>query len=320
MLLSPSFRSWLERQAGPAALLSVLLSLAGQVACGDGVSSPKARPPTAPAVPIAPEPAAIDYAEPVSSGASSAPAWPSASEPPPKPAAPPLVPHSTPIELAPGKSCTLEWTVSDFEELDDYWRVIVVRRIATVAGGACKQSVFWDLDAGIGVGCDASLHDMFACDPSVPPDSLNGGILTKPGATPPQEAMGVELVDWNFDGYRDLCVMDAMGAYNYSQKCWLFRPKSGVFERYEPLDDIIWAKPDPRTKTIKNGMRLGGPEYMSQRLGWERGELVVLERTTTILGGKPDGPPLPAGFDAWEIVERRVGGKLVQVSEGPTAH
>ncbi len=237
----------------------------------------------------------------------------------PVPSSVAIVPQRTRLELAPGKSCTFEWTAGDFEELDDHWRIVGVTRIATLGGGACNAGVLWDVGVGTGTGCNGA-HDAQACLQNIPfeIESLNAGILRKPKAAPIPDAMGIDFVDWNFDGYRDLCVLKLLGAYNYSQTCWLYRPAAALFKRYEPLDDIIWVKLEPQTKTITQGMRLGGPVYMKQVLGWRRGELVVLERITTDLGGKPDGSPIPAGYDAWEIVERRKGGKLVEIRQGPT--
>ncbi len=274
--------------------------------CPRGPEPPRELPPTTAAAVVTPEPSAplpVQEPAPTPSAAASA-----------EPAAPP--PPVTTVALAPEKPCTFRWAAANFEGDDEGWTVVGVSRIATEEGGVCKASVLWDVDAGVGVGCDGA-HDPVACEKSPPFDveSLDGGRLHTGGAAPSGEWTGIELSDMNFDGFRDLCVQKMMGAYNYSQICWLFAPAKGIFERYEPLDDVIWASFDPVKRQIKNGMRLGGPAYMSQILAWEKGELVVLERVETLLGEKPDGTPL---FDdeSWEVLYQRKGGRLVKVRQG----
>lgn len=218
--------------------------------------------------------------------------------------------EATIVDVGPGVRCALVWDATTFEATDESWNAVGVRRIATRAGGGCQAAVLFDAAAEL-AACQRH-HAASYCEE----EPLNGGTLWRAGA--PEGNSGIELVDVNFDGHRDLCVEARMGAYNYSQRCWLFRPKEGIFERYEPLDEIIWMTVDADAKVLRHGMRIGGPAYMDQVLGWEAGELVVLERTETILGEDPHGQPLPAGYSRYETRWERRGGQLVKIGAGPT--
>ena len=274
-------------------LASVGCAGMGLIACGS--------PPVPPA-PAAPPPVATIDA--IDEGIEPETEPPGAEEPPPLPG------ELTEIELAPGKRCELAWEAGGFRAVDDGWVITSIRRIGTREGGACRAGIFFDGVAEAAEGCTDGAADAL-CEP----EPLDGGVLPK--SPPLDEHRGMDLADMNFDGYRDLCVQAFMGAYNYSQRCFLFRPAEGRFERYEPLDDIIWMSLDPDAKQIRHGLRLGGPAYMDQVLGWENGDLVVLTRTETVLGERPDGQPLPPGHSRYEIVYERRGGQLVKIREGP---
>ena len=125
------------------------------------------------------------------------------------------------------------------------------------------------------------------------------------------------LVDMNFDGYLDLKVTYAMGAYNQSRKYWLYQPRTRRFVKSTDLENLLWPQFDPETKTIKDGGRVGGPVYTDGVYQWIRGKLETLESVTTYLGEDPQGNPLPAGYSSYKVRYKRVAGKLSKVFDGP---
>lgn len=272
-------------------------------------------PASRPAVQPSPTPAAVTEVEPPPAPTPAAPVATVV-----VPSTPPQAttePFDTRVDVAPGKSCTLSWTAGTAKEVDGGWALLDVKRIATKDAGACKAGVLWDVETGAGTRCVEPIDPSVCKNPDFERSALQGGTLSKPDTPRPEDFDGIDHVDMNFDGYRDLCVQRMMGAYNYSQVCWLFDPATSSYRRYDKLDPVIWATYDATSQRIRHEVRLGGPNYMSQELAWEKGELVVVKRTESFLGEKPSGAPLPAGFSSWEVVYRRKGNDLVKLREGP---
>jgi len=204
------------------------------------------------------------------------------------------------IDLAPGSSCELLWQSGSYEATDTHWVIRDITGIQTQSGDACRAAPVW-------VSTDGD-------------DVLVGGLIAKPGHERAVEKLsegppGGVVADFNFDGFRDLCVTAGVGARGYGQNCWLFDPETRTFVRYEKLDEVTDMTLDPKKKVITHSRRLGGMDYRAETLGWHDGELVVLERTDTTLGERPNGKPLPEGY-RWEIVYRRRAGSLVKDHAG----
>jgi hypothetical protein len=204
-------------------------------------------------------------------------------------------------QLAPQAApCTLLFDAGGFREDAEGWTIAAIRSVATAAGGACAAA---ELD-GMREGTMAELEL----------ETLEGGRIAKPGRT---AVDGEMLEDLNFDGYRDLCIRAMSGAYNYSHVCWLFDPPSKRFRRYAKLDQHIYLTADPKTKRLVSAHRHSGPTYGETIMRWEKGELIVQRTVVSTIGERPDGKPLPPGFDRWEVVRERRGGQMVKVREGP---
>jgi len=274
------------------------MGLAIGLGCGTASTGPPAPKPSAvaalTAVAVAPEPEPTPEPAP---------------EPEPPPVAtassPPeviidLKAHTTPLELAPGKTCEVAWHAARFEARDDGWWVISIGTIETIGGDLCTAATVYEDATEKKVIC-GNAPPGEACDFE---SGFTGGFIPAGGSTPDREFQGVLFADMNFDGYRDLCIQVMMGAYNYSQRCFLYRPQRRTFERYPALDPVIWATLDPAKKEIRHGMRVGGPTYMSAKYRWVGDALVMTQRVVTTLGER-------------ETEERRIGGKMRKVYAGP---
>lgn len=230
-------------------------------------------------------------------------------------------PNRTRVPIKSDEACTFEWGATTFEPVNDGYRIAGISRIATLDDGACVAAVLFDLDTGEGTPCELE-PDPAGCleQRSRDDDRLDGGVLSTRPLDGNHELSEIDLRDLNFDGFADLCVRSAMGAYNYGQVCYLFDPQQRAFKRYPKLDEVIWATLDVPKKRVASSLRIGGPLYHARVYAWERGELVLLSRVETTLGEKPDGSALPKGYDSWEVAYERRGGVLSVVRRGPTKH
>lgn len=198
-------------------------------------------------------------------------------------------------------SCTLALRGALFSENESTWFMAGIDRVETELGGGCAAAIVYE----------AKRED----------DYLSGGPIAKPGRLAEASAdaggpLGGFLLDMSFDGILDLCLTAGVGAYAYSQQCWVFDPKQRAFVREPELDEMQWLEVDATNRRLSASFRVGGPEYRRLEKGWVGGELVTLRTVTTILGETPRGKPLPKGTSTWEIVYERRGKRLVKVSEG----
>ena len=215
------------------------------------------------------------------------------------------------VDLGPGaRACTFTFEAALFEDQPNRFVVAGVERFATEASTSCAAGVLYDA---------AQAKPATAGEEE--PEALEGGVFQKPGrpqAPEPDEVSSWNLLrDLNFDGYADLCVVAMAGAYNYSQRCWVFEPERRAFRREEALDELIFLEVDEAKRQLSSGYRVGGPTYTTGTFGWQGRSLVKLTTVTTILGEGPDGKPLPKGYERWEERYERRGGKLVKVFGGP---
>lgn len=274
---------------------TALLALAG---CGRG---------TVPSNSQTPEP----YRAPLVVNAVPAPAVSSATQPaasalPPTPESEERV-HRLDVELQPGApGCRMVFDSGMYEDHQDWYTAAMISRIMTEASPGCAAGELFD------VSKETKAHP-----DDLDPDVLQGGVFSKPGHPETDETKDSwnRFEDLNFDQYADLCVVNMTGAYNYSQKCWLFDPATRKFVRNAELDDVIFMAVDRKKKTISNFMRAGGPHYMQAEYGWIGGKLSVLWSENIILGETPTGKRIPGM--RWVVRHERRGDKLVKVKEGP---
>jgi hypothetical protein len=195
-----------------------------------------------------------------------------------------------------------------FSEEADSFVAGDISRIATAEGGACAARALYDLAR--------EPKDSYGMEA----EALAGGPFLKPSRPRPKDYDGNEwdhFLDMNFDGYADLCVVVLTGAYNYSQRCWLFDPTSRTFVREKTLDEIIFMTLHPDQKVIEAGYRAGGPTYFHGEWAWQKKALVPTLEVWTTLGARPDGKDLPKGFTHWVVRKERRAGRLVKVLDGP---
>jgi hypothetical protein len=217
--------------------------------------------------------------------------------------------HKVALTLKPGDApCTLVWDGKVFEDHPEWFTITSVTRIATEDGGACASAVFYDL-----------LKETKRNPDDMDPMELVAGIFEKPGQKLPAD---VDTSTWNvtedldFDDVADLCVVVMTGAYNYSQKCWLFDTKSRTFVRNEELDELIFMTVDRKKQILKNAFRAGGPVYENNEYKWQKGKLVNTYKAVSYFMEKPDGGPLPPGFGHWLTRYELRNGKLVKTFDG----
>jgi hypothetical protein len=218
--------------------------------------------------------------------------------------APTEPPHRLTFALGAGRNCSLLLRAQFFEETKDAWLIGNVRWLATEAGDGCAAGVLFD------AATETSTAE------EEPIESLQGGAIAKPGGSGLGDAaFGGLIEDVNFDGNADLCVVALWGAYNYSQRCFVFDAGDRRFVRTAELEDMLNLEVDARRRVLKSSHRAGGPVYEATERRWIDGKLVTTRRTVTHLGEKPDGTALPSG-KSWVVEHALRGGKLVIVREG----
>lgn len=80
--------------------------------------------------------------------------------------------------------------------------------------------------------------------------------------TPIELPAAFEAIDMNFDGYRDIRLMDSLPAGpNTPYRNWKFNPATGSFEPSPELDAIPAAHYDAASKTIRSSWRDGAARY-----------------------------------------------------------
>jgi hypothetical protein len=219
----------------------------------------------------------------------------------------PLV-HRIEIVLRPAsKPCTLLVRSAIFEDTTDYWMLGAVSHLATEQSAGCAAGVLFDPSVEV------------VPEGEEPTEALEAGAMAKPGGRELSGEIpeGAVLADYDFDGSLDLCVKQSFGAYNFSQRCWLFDPTARRFVRNAELETMQNIEIDVSKRMLASSWRVGGPVYTAVQKRWIDGKLVTIREVLTHLGETPSGKPLPPGKSSWEVVSVRRGGKLVKQSEGP---
>ena len=203
--------------------------------------------------------------------------------------------HRLPIAM-PNGSCTLLVRARSFEETPDAWILQSVTWLSTESGDTCVEDVLFDTSDG--------------------DDPLEAGVIGKPGKHRASDApAGGVLADLSFDGHPDLCIVAIWGAYNYSQRCFVFTLDQSRFVRNEELEEMIFMDVDEKQRVLRSAHRVSGPIYQETEKRWISGKLVTTKTTTTWVGEKPDGSPLPSG-KSWFEEHVLKGDRLVKVRSG----
>lgn len=239
-------------------------------------------------------PAAPPAAPPPPASASAAPTATADAEDPPAPPPPITLDYA----LGPGlPPCRLEIQAGPRTEQPDRYDVGWMSRVRSLGGG-----------------CDAK--DLFP-DPAqkIDPDSeipLPQGALAKPGfegAVEKDEQPIVWLVDFDFDGYRDLVITTTMGSWNRSFLGYRFDPATHEL-RMEPAFAAMGSlHVDPTTRRLRANTSGGESGHSSHEYGWEKGALVELRRESTVRVMNRSGVPTGSVV---EVHERR-DGRLILV-------
>lgn len=82
--------------------------------------------------------------------------------------------------------------------------------------------------------------------------------------------------DVNFDGYKDLEVVNQVGNYWSTSSFWLYEKKSRKFNYYKPMDTIINPKVDTRNKLILSDYHVGPSNFYNKVYQWKKNKLVMI--------------------------------------------
>jgi hypothetical protein len=215
------------------------------------------------------------------------------------------------IEVHPGDPpCSVVFTTKDsyFEDYPDHFIASYVSRIAIEKGGPCAGGVLFD-----------GVKEQQAAPADEYAGALQAGIFQKPGRpkSPDVDVNINRIEDLDFDGYNDMCVVRMLGANQYTQRCWLFEPKTQTFERNEDLEEFIWLSVNRDKKTLTSHERVDATISQTSELAWADGHLTILRSETTTFYHRPDGKALPPGFTRYVERWERGRGNRVKVFEGP---
>lgn len=95
------------------------------------------------------------------------------------------------------------------------------------------------------------------------------------------EANGFELIDLNFDGWRDLRLIAFQPpGPNLPYLSWLWNPQTERFERAGMLDEIANARPDPQRRELVGFWRTAPDTYVTQAYRWQGEALEPVWRAT----------------------------------------
>jgi hypothetical protein len=84
--------------------------------------------------------------------------------------------------------------------------------------------------------------------------------------------------DVNFDGYKDICLLNYEGNYNNSYYFWLFDKKSNQFKHYKDLDNVYNPAIIKEKKEICSKWHSGVSEFYLEKYFWKNDSLVLKEK------------------------------------------
>ncbi len=114
-----------------------------------------------------------------------------------------------------------------------------------------------------------------------------------------------QIVDANFDGYKDFCYVQSRGNANYYCRFWIWDPKSGKFTESPDLDEISMPEFDKDSKVVKGYWRSSAAANETRYYRYIDGKLTCVRYLEM---GDPDDEGMQT-----LIVEDYVDGKLVEV-------
>ncbi|MBB6368959.1 XAC2610-related protein [Chryseobacterium shigense] len=82
--------------------------------------------------------------------------------------------------------------------------------------------------------------------------------------------------DANFDGFKDLEVINWAGNYAFSSSFWLYNQKTRKYDHYKPLDTIQNIEIDAKRKEINSNYHIGPVNTYSKTYQWENGKLLMM--------------------------------------------
>ncbi|KMQ58489.1 hypothetical protein ACM46_22585 [Chryseobacterium angstadtii] len=82
--------------------------------------------------------------------------------------------------------------------------------------------------------------------------------------------------DANFDGYKDVELINWAGNYSYSSSFWLYNQKTGKYDHYKPLDTIQNIKIDAGRREITSNYHIGPANTYSKTYQWKNGKLLMM--------------------------------------------
>ena len=105
-------------------------------------------------------------------------------------------------------------------------------------------------------------------------------------ATPLERPGAFELLDMNFDGYRDMRLIESAPAGpNVPYRNWLFNAAGGEFEPSPELDGIVSAVFDSASRTIRSAWREGAARYGEDTYRYVEGKPVLVRRDERTYSG-----------------------------------
>lgn len=86
------------------------------------------------------------------------------------------------------------------------------------------------------------------------------------------------IVDMNFDGFPDIGVLCSQGMQNIYYDCWLWRPDTNGFVKYEDMSEMANLDFIPGTKRVTSFTHVSAISNEESEHAWENGRLVMLSQ------------------------------------------
>lgn len=81
--------------------------------------------------------------------------------------------------------------------------------------------------------------------------------------------------DVNFDGYKDLEIVNQVGNYYSSSSFWLYDKKTKKYDYCKSMDTIVNPVVDSKNKLITSNYHIGPVDYYSKVYEWKNNKLVM---------------------------------------------
>ena len=91
------------------------------------------------------------------------------------------------------------------------------------------------------------------------------------------ESKHFELIDWNFDGYKDISVLSNCGSGGCVYWIWNYNPNSGTYEYNKELSEVLGLEMDSKQKHIIFHYRFGDQDEYWKYYDYKNNKLVYIK-------------------------------------------